>query len=124
MLQPPEKVNLKPGDVVFFKRAKRKSDRKEKEIAFQGHGFGVLLGYLPPFQKDPDPAMLIRLMGSIGFMSFDDVANFLGDEFGAKCVKMFEEKYYGIPDVPPAEPSPILDASGNFVEITREEPNQ
>lgn len=86
---------MKPGDAVFFEIAKPSSSRKAPKIKFQGHGFGILLGHVPPFQKDPPPEHLLRLMGTIGFMSFDDVANFLGDEMAAKCVKAFEDKYYG-----------------------------
>ncbi len=78
---------MKNGDVVFFKMAQDSSHpRKSKKIQFKGMGFGVFLGHVPPFQKDPPPEHLLRLMG---------VAEFLGDEMGAKCVQMFEDKYYG-----------------------------
>lgn len=83
------------GDVMFFKTAKKESRRNAKEMKFKGHGFGVFLGHVPPFMPDPDPAQLIRMMGQIGFLTFDDVATFLGDEMAAKCVKMYEDKYYG-----------------------------
>jgi hypothetical protein len=61
---------MKNGDVVFFKVAKKGSHRKAQSVEFKGHGFGVLLGHVPPFQKDPPPEHLIRLMGTIGFPNF------------------------------------------------------
>lgn len=91
-----EKPNLNPGDVVFFKIVKKSSrHNKFKEIAFKGHGFGVLLGIVPPFAQDPPESHLMRLMGAAGYLSFDDVADFFGNEIGAQAVTKFEDKYYG-----------------------------
>jgi hypothetical protein len=112
---------MKNGDVVFFKEAREGSGRKARTMKFKGHAFGVLLGHVPPFAKDPPPEHLLRLMGTIGFVSFDDVAAFLGDENAQKCVTMFEDKYYGkaaqdaAPEVAPeeaAQPSGLLGADG------------
>lgn len=86
---------FKPGDVFFTKRAKRSSKKDGKSLITQGHFFGVMLGQVPAFAKDPPPEHLVRLMGTIGYITFDDVAEFLGDEFGQKCVDMFTDKYYG-----------------------------
>lgn len=86
---------MKNGDVVFFKKAKRGSGRKMPEVQFKGYGFGVMLGHVPPFAKDPPPEHLLRLMGTIGFISFDDLAEILGDEAAQKAVLAFEDKYYG-----------------------------
>ena len=86
---------MNQGDVVYFKLAQDSSHRKSKKITFKGMGYGVFLGHVPPFQKDPPPAHLIRQMGQIGFVTFDDVAQILGDEQAALVVKKFEEKYYG-----------------------------
>ncbi len=97
---------IKSGDLVYFKRAKKESKRKSHEFEFKGLGFGVYLGALPPFGKEPDGSQIFRMMGAIGFLTFDDVAEFLGDdEHGATCVKKFEDKYYGkvIPGLPPEE---------------------
>lgn len=97
-----QKPSIKPGDVVFFKQCSREM-AKEKLIAFKGGwGFAVMLGIVPPFGKPPIEAQLMALMGSAGYMAFDDVANFLGEEQGKLCVKMFEEKYY--PKLPPEPP--------------------
>ena len=109
---------FKNGDVVFFKSAKKGSARKAPEGRFKGYGFGVLLGHVPPFQKDPPAAELLRLMGSIGFVSFDDVAEFLGNEFGAQCVTKFEDKYYGkVIFQTDADGNPILDEKGQMIPI-------
>lgn len=86
---------MKNGDVVFFKKAKRSSARKAHEEEFKGHGFGVMLGHVPPFVKDPPPEHLIRLMGTIGFVSFDDVGRLLGDEQAKLLVQKYEDAYYG-----------------------------
>lgn len=86
---------MKNGDVVFFQAAKTEPTRKAATIAFKGHAFGVLLGHVPPFAKAPPAEHMLRLMGSIGFISFDDVGEFFGDETGALAVTKFEEKYYG-----------------------------
>jgi hypothetical protein len=117
---------MKNGDVVFFKNAKSGSARNAPEVQFKGMGFGVLLGHVPPFQKDPPPDQLLGMMGQIGFLSFDDVGEFLGNESGAACVAKFEDKYYGKkieqkegeepiqPELPlqPPTPSPIVGMDG------------
>jgi len=112
---------MKNGDVVYFKKAKHSSKIKDKtEITFKGMGFGVLLGHVPPFQKDPPASHLLKLMGTIGFLTFDDVAEFLGDEMGSKCVKAFEDKYYGklipaseaVVEVEPEQSSSLVDENG------------
>lgn len=83
------------GDCLFFKVAKKESRRNAKEMKFKGHAFGVYLGHVPPFGKDPQPDQLLRMMGQIGFLTFDDVSEFVGAEAAEKCVKMYEDKYYG-----------------------------
>jgi hypothetical protein len=106
---------MKSGEIVYFKTAKRDSKRKTPLAQFKGLGFGVFLGHLPPFAKEPQVDHLHRMMGAIGFLRFDDVAEFLGDEFGETCVKKFEDKYYGkeIPaPAPVEEPPAILDPTG------------
>jgi hypothetical protein len=89
-----DKPNIKPGDVIYFKECSQEM-AKAKLIGFKGGwGFAVMLGIVPPFGKPPIEAQLMALMGSAGYMAFDDVANFLGEEQAKLCVKMFEEKYY------------------------------
>lgn len=93
---------MKNGDVVFFQAAKTEPTRKAATISFKGHAFGVLLGHVPPFAKAPPAEHMLRLMGTVGFISFDDVGAFFGDEIGAQAVTKFEEKYYGKAVVDPA----------------------
>ena len=70
--------------------------RKTGDWVFKGaHGFGILLGTVPMFGKEPSPVDLLKLMGTVGFLSFDNVAEFLGDEQAEICVKKFEDKFYG-----------------------------
>lgn len=112
------------GDVVFFKTAKKESGPKSYAMTFQGHGFGVFLGHVPKMMPDPDPGQLLRMMGQIGFLTFDDVGTFLGEEMAAKCVKMYEDKYYGkeaqdaAPEIPvvattATEGSRLVDTNGS-----------
>lgn len=91
---------MKHGQVVFFKAAKMSTGRTAPEIGFKGYAFGILLGVVPPFQKDPPMAHILRALGGVGFLSFDDVGELLGPEQGALLVKKYEEKYYGqqLPD--------------------------
>lgn len=91
---------MKNGQVVYFKQVKLSTARKAPEFGFQGHGFGVFLGHVPPFQKEPPAEHLLRAMGAIGFVTFDDVAELLGSEQGQLCVKGFEKKYYGSLAIP------------------------
>lgn len=104
---------MKNGDVVFFKRAKEGSARKAPEVQFKGYGFGVMLGHVPPFAKDPPPEHLLRLMGTVGFVSFDDVGEMLGPESGHQLIKKFEDKYYGkvVPESDPNQAELPLDAA-------------
>jgi hypothetical protein len=86
---------FRKADVCYFKTAKNGSHRKANSATFKGHGFGMFLGHVPPFGKDPTPQELIMLVGSCGWLTFDDVAEFLGDEAGKHCVAAYEAKYYG-----------------------------
>lgn len=85
---------MKPGDIIFSKKFKTSLARKAPEIEVRGHAFSLMLGHVPPFAKEPPLAHIGRLLGTVGFMSFDDVADFLGDEQAALCVQKFEEKYW------------------------------
>lgn len=94
--------NIKPGDVVFFKSVTRECKKTSTPVAFKGGtGFGVILGIVPPFGRPPTEAHLMMLMGSAGFVSFDDVVKFLGEDLGKKCIADFEEKYYPKKDIEP-----------------------
>lgn len=88
-------MGLKPGDCAFFKKAKEGTKYKDKEVIFQGFGYGILLGHCPPGTPAPPVSHLIRNMGAVGFVSFDDIGHFLGPAQAEECVKKFELKYYG-----------------------------
>lgn len=85
---------FKPGDIVFFREAKRSSARTSPEIRLKGHGFAVFLGHIMPFAPDPAASQLTRIMGTAGYVSFDDVKKMYGEEFFADFVKKFDEKFY------------------------------
>lgn len=101
---------LVPGDVVFFKAAKKSNDKKSPSILFHGQGFGVLLGEAPPDVGDPHPLFLVQQMGAIGYVSFDDVGALLGKEHAETLIKMFEQKYNG-------KASELINAEAKVVEM-------
>lgn len=93
------------GDIVFIKEATRAPDKKETRVQFIGHGMCLLLGHLPP--KIPMPPMDYYriLLGGIGFLSFDEVAEFLGKEAMDTCLNAFQKKYFSnAVQTPPAAP--------------------
>lgn len=83
---------IKYGDIAFFKRAKRSIDPKSNEIEFKGHGFGVFLGAIPHFAKEPTEQDVLTLMGMCGFISFDDIGRYMGAEMLLELMKKIEEK--------------------------------
>lgn len=86
---------INPGDVVYFQVVKKSAGRKAPQFKLQGHGFGIFLGHVPPFQKDPPAHFIYSKIGAIGYISFDDVLEFLGQESLDTCMKKYEEKYAG-----------------------------
>lgn len=88
---------MRNGDIIYFKKARRGMSRKIPEVEFDGAGCGILLGTISNFGKDITVGELNRILGSIGLITFDDVGEFLGQEFGKECIKKFEEKYWGKP---------------------------
>lgn len=87
---------IKNGDVVYFRKAKRETRKSAPEMQFpKGHGFGVFLGHVPLGLPDVPPLVLLRQMGSIGFISFDDLNEILGEEAVTAIIAKFEDKYYG-----------------------------
>lgn len=89
-------VNVKQGDVVFFRKVKKSSKPKSPEIGFKGNGFGVFLGHVPLFAPDPPGFLIFRMLGQTGFISFDDVKEFIGDEEKFQAiVDKYTDKYWG-----------------------------
>lgn len=84
---------LQKGDCVYFKEAQLGTRKDSQRVQFKGHGFAMMLGIIPHFGKEPAPEDLFRIMGSIGFVTFDDVAELLGAEQGTLCVAKYEAKY-------------------------------
>lgn len=103
---------FRSGDVVYFKTAQNSSRRKSNGATFKGYGIGLFIGHVTPFGKDPSPTELLKLVGACGYLSFDDVADFLGDEQAQKCVQAYEKKYYS------QEPE-VKDESGNSLLVDK-----
>jgi hypothetical protein len=96
-----EGAMLKAGDIVFFKKCRRSSSRRSPEIRFNGHAFAIMLGMVPTFAKDPPPSHLLRILGTVGLISLDDIAEFLSTEDRDEVAKKFHLKYMGkLPDAP------------------------
>jgi hypothetical protein len=91
-----ETKKLEPGTIVYFKRFKTSTKKGSLEIEVQGHCAGVVLGHVAPFVPDIPAEHALRIMGSAGFISFDDVIKFAGPEVGAHVVKRFKEVYHGV----------------------------
>lgn len=98
---------FRSGDIIYFKECRNGSKPKKSTGArFKGHGLGMFLGHVGPFEKEPTPEECIKLVGATGFLSFDDVAEFLGDEQAKLCVDRYEAKYYKPEDAAPQVKEP------------------
>lgn len=104
------------GDGLFFKEAFTSTKRNATRLQFKGHAVGIWLGVVPHFAKEPQGTDLFKMMGSIGWLTFDDVGEFLGPEAGAKVVEMFSQKY-SAPTPPTLEgekaATDLTDSKGN-----------
>lgn len=80
------------GDVVFFKHCTRTNRPTKDSWAFKGSGFGIFFGALPPLSTEPTESDVISCMAAIGFVSFDDVAEHLGEEIFTDLVVKMEAK--------------------------------
>lgn len=112
--QPPEgsltpKITPKvptEGDVVFFKHAKKELGPTGTFVEFKGHGFGVFLGHIPQDAPAPPLIYLFRKFSQMGFIKFDDIAEFLSPEQAKECVEACERKYFGKISVEEAQAMP------------------
>jgi hypothetical protein len=105
------------GDIVYFKECKNSSHRKAQGARFKGVGFGIFLGHVGPFEKDPTRDNIVSLVGACGYLTFDDVADFLGEDQARLCVAKFEEKYY-----PKQEPT-VKGPDGKEVPVVDDTPS-
>lgn len=101
-------TNVKPGDLIYVKDFKR-SIKENGLIKFsKGHGMAILIGQQMDHVPEPDVKNLFMLMGKIGFLTFDDLAEFAGVEKTKEIVTQFEAKYYGQPVAPKEKPSLLI----------------
>lgn len=98
---------VKNGDIVYFKEAYNGTSTRSSKAKFKGYAMGMVLGHVPPFAKDPSPEDLMRLMGSIGVITFDLLGELFGEDMVNECVKKFEEKYYPQPESATSAPDKI-----------------
>lgn len=89
-----EHVNLKAGDVVYVKRLRRSPSEAEKLIEFpHDHGYAILLGAVPRGFPAVPGIVVLQQMAAIGFISFDDIQEFLGKDALQEVVGKFTAKY-------------------------------
>jgi hypothetical protein len=104
--QPAPGKPINPGDCFFVKEAfdSTKIGPGTRRFQFPGWGFGMFMGALPPLPAgstkgayfvEPNPTQLFIIMGSVGFITFDDIARFIGPDKMKECLDKFEEKYLG-----------------------------
>lgn len=86
----------KSGEVLFFKQAGRSTRQKAPMGQFQGHGFGIFLGHVPPLSPEPPSVVLSQILSTIGLLTFDDVGEFLGADAAVECVAKCSGKYFPV----------------------------
>lgn len=101
-LKPLPAGTLKPGGVVYFNVCKKSTKQNSEPLIFKGNGFGIFLGVVPQFAQEPSRAHLDPLLAGIGWVSFENVVEMLGEE----QFKILETKFrakYGFEEVPEGE---------------------
>lgn len=115
-LKPLPAGTLKPGNVVFFNVCKKSTKQNSEPMVIKGHGFGVFLGVVPQFAPEPTREMMDPLLAGVGWVSFENVYELLGEEQFKILETKFREKY-GLeeakegeptPDVPPPKAEPTI----------------
>lgn len=113
---------FKVGDIAYFKKARKTTGRKGVEGIFKGYGIGVFMGHVPPGRQDLMAHQVRPIFAQIGFVSFDDVSEFLGEKACAEVLKKFEAKYYE-PQKDDKQPELPLEGAqpegGKIIEIKR-----
>lgn len=92
-LRPLPAGTLKPGAVVFFPVAKKSTKANSEPLVFRGHGFGVFLGVVPQFAVEPTREMMDTLLSGVGWVSFENVFEMLGEEQFRILEQKFRAKY-------------------------------
>lgn len=84
---------LNPGQVVFYPLCAKTTRPGTSPYVFQGHGFGVHLGVAGLGQPEPTKYMVPILMAGIGWVSFEEVRELLGEEACNTLMDKFRAKY-------------------------------
>lgn len=104
-------MKAKPGDIIYVDQFKN-APRDPLSVKFtKGRGMALLLGQHHDHVPVPTPHHLFMMMGKLGFLTFDDMIEFVGEEMAKQVVEKFEAKYYG-PTIengtPPKEKSGLI----------------
>lgn len=92
-MKPAEAGSVKPGQVVFFPACRKSTRPNSQTMIFKGNGFGVFMGVVPQGMGEPTKEMLPPLLAGIGWVSFEDVFELLGEEQFKLLETKFREKY-------------------------------
>lgn len=108
-VKPAEAGSLKSGAIVYFPVCHKTTKPQAQPYVFQGKGFGVFLGVTPHGFPDMTREMIPAMMAGIGWVSFEDVAELLGEEQLKLLEQKFRDKYEAKPgeEAAPAEPPKI-----------------
>jgi len=99
--QPPP---LSPGDAVFVTAVRKHPTSGAPVIRFkQGYGIAVMLGAYQPHDPPPKPRDLLVMMGQLGYVLLDDIAELLGDDVVKQILAAHQAKYFGVVAEGPAE---------------------
>lgn len=112
---------MKPGVVVYFKTFKASTRKRSPEMKFQGYGYGILLGMVPPFVKDPDTIFVLDSLAKAGYVRLDHVQEVIGveaaqvlcDGIQAKYDQMAKDYLVQEERLKPQKKSGLLDQNGN-----------
>lgn len=87
---------MKSGTIVFFKKFHTSVRPQSPLIGCQGFGYGIMLGHLKNGVPHPPAHVLQSQIGEAGYISFDDVKEFIGEEHLKTCLAKHLEKYQGV----------------------------
>lgn len=108
--------DIKSGDIVYFKVFQKSLTKGSQQIPLQGYGVGLLLAHATDKDGDMQPSHIFKSLGICGLVTFDDIAEFLGEENAKVVIKKFEEKYYKV-ILDPKTGKPYQDTDAKVLEL-------
>lgn len=101
-----------PGDVIYFKQARRTTSKNSEGFSTgQGMAFGLLLGVVPQGVPDPCPEQIFRICAGFGMVTVDSIIELMGEEFAHLYIARLQARYSEAPEKPKA-PSGLVSSDG------------